>query len=71
MVTPPALIAATPVGATTTAFFDVVFIICLRKVVLPDPALPVRNTERSVCLIKSDAILKMGLWSSGVIIVVH
>ena len=45
MVTPPALTAATPVGATTASLFPQFSTICFRKVVLPVPALPVRNTE--------------------------
>lgn len=50
IVTPPALMAATPVGATTTVFLAVVRCICLRKVVLPVPALPVRKRWRPVWL---------------------
>jgi hypothetical protein len=44
MVTPPALIAATPVGATIAVFLRVLAAICFKKVVLPVPALPVTNT---------------------------
>ena len=45
MVTPPALSAAIPVGATTTTFLCVVRIISLSKVVFPVPALPVRKID--------------------------
>ena len=45
-VTPPALMAAMPVGASTTCFFLVLAQIYLRKVDLPVPALPVRKSER-------------------------
>ena len=48
MVTPPALMAATPVGATTANRLDVCRTISLRNVVFPVPALPVRNTETPV-----------------------
>jgi hypothetical protein len=41
---PPALIAATPVGATTASFFFASRFICCKSVVLPVPALPVRKT---------------------------
>jgi hypothetical protein len=41
IVTPPALIAAIPVGATTIYFFLVFFTKSFRKVVLPVPAFPV------------------------------
>ena len=43
MVTPPALMAAMPVGASTTMRFDDSSRRRRRKVVLPVPALPVRN----------------------------
>ena len=48
MVTPPAFIAATPVGATTAHLLVVFLTISLRKVVFPVPALPVRKTETPV-----------------------
>ena len=48
MVTPPALMAAMPVDATTTARFAVVDVSCRRKVVFPVPARPVRNTLHDV-----------------------
>ena len=48
MVTPLALIAATPVGATTTNLFLDSYFTFLRKVVLPVPAFPVRKIFRSV-----------------------
>ena len=48
MVTPFALIAATPVGATTTILFnDAAFTLC-KKVVFPVPALPVIKRFLSV-----------------------
>lgn len=40
-----ALMAAMPVGASTTCFFFVFAQIYFRKVDLPVPALPVRNTD--------------------------
>ena len=43
MVTPSALMAAMPVGATTTMRFDDSFLRRRRKVVFPVPALPVRK----------------------------
>ena len=44
-VVPPALMAATPVGAATTiCFVDVCCIFC-RSVVFPVPAFPVRNMD--------------------------
>ena len=46
IVTPPALIAAIPVGATTMCF-ACIFTKLFRKVVLPVPALPVK---RRFCL---------------------
>ena len=55
MVTPPALMAAIPVGATTTNFFSQVSCRFLRKVVLPVPALPVRKRDRLVRLIHFNA----------------
>ena len=43
IVTPPALIAATPVGATTTILLGDCSFRFFRKVVLPVPAFPVRK----------------------------
>jgi hypothetical protein len=43
MVVPPALIAATPVGATIARFFIQLSLMCFRKVVFPVPALPVKK----------------------------
>ena len=48
IVDPPAFIAATPVGASTTNLFEVSDVMYFRKVVLPVPALPVRKTDRPV-----------------------
>ena len=42
------LIPAIPVGATTTVFLCVVWIISRKSVVFPVPAFPVRKTERCV-----------------------
>jgi hypothetical protein len=42
MVTPPALIAAIPVGATTLIFLKHLSLIDFKNVVFPVPALPVR-----------------------------
>src|SRR5260370_34887109 len=49
MVTPPALTAATPVGATTTTFFCVRSTSLFSSVVLPVPALPVTKQCLRVC----------------------
>ena len=43
MVTPPALIAAIPVGASTIIRFGLSALSFRRKVVLPVPALPVKK----------------------------
>lgn len=59
MVTPPALMAATPVGATITIRLLHVFWICFKKVVLPVPALPVKNKLILVFFTKSLARLKV------------
>jgi hypothetical protein len=48
MVTPPALMAAIPVGATTMCFLRVFLTKLFRKVVLPVPAFPVRKIFRGV-----------------------
>ena len=66
MVTPRALMAATPVGATTTAVLALFFITSLRKVVLPVPAFPVRNMLTPVRSTKSHAMRRL---SSGVIFI--
>ena len=58
MVVPPALMAATPVGATITVAFGDVSLMCLRKVVLPVPAFPVRKSERDVLRTNSSANVK-------------
>ena len=56
MVTPPALIAAIPVGATTMCFY--VFLTKLfRKVVLPVPAFPVRKIFREVFSTRSKKLV--------------
>ena len=55
MVMPPALMAATPVGATTINRFDDFSTTVFRNVVLPVPALPVRNMLVPVCSTNSHA----------------
>src|SRR6187401_686190 len=68
MVTPPALIAATPVGATTAICLGQFSLIYFRNVVLPVPALPVRKiflelwftssaANRNISLLRSYSIL--------------
>ena len=52
---PPTFTAAMPVGASTTCSLLVLAQIYLRKVLLPVPALPVRNTERRVLRIRFQA----------------
>ena len=47
MVTPPALIAAIPVGATIIAFLYVCLMMYFKKVVFPVPAFPVKK----ICLL--------------------
>ena len=49
MVWPPALMAATPVGATTAIRLAVLEGRLFRNVVFPVPALPVRKMCASVC----------------------
>src|SRR5260370_33144638 len=49
MVTPPALTAATPVGATTTTLFRVAAASPFSSVVLPVPAFPVTKQCLRVC----------------------
>ena len=56
MVTPPALMAATPVGATTMGRLRERSTTVFRKVVLPVPALPVRKMLRPVFSTKSHAV---------------
>ena len=48
IVLPPALMAAIPVGASTTYFFFVFLQTYLRKVDFPVPAFPVRNKDDEV-----------------------
>lgn len=55
MVTPPALMAAIPVGARTTIRFGDLRLSSFRKVVFPVPALPVRNKLALVFSIMSQA----------------
>ena len=65
MVTPPALMAATPVGATTMERFLLCSTTVFRKVVFPVPALPVRKMLRPVCSTKSHASCRA--WFSSVV----
>ncbi len=65
IVTPPALIAATPVGATTTLHFDVFSTMRFRNVVLPVPAFPVRNMLVLVCSTNCQAS-SISLFSSSI-----
>src|ERR1043166_2546697 len=58
---PPALIAATPVGAVTTIRLGVSSLILWRKVVLPVPAFPVRKTLLLVLRTYSKASSSWGL----------
>ena len=52
---PPALIAATPVGATTTNCFIPSDLMACKNVVLPLPAFPVKKRLRFVLRTKSKA----------------
>src|SRR5580692_4059091 len=63
-VVPPALMAATPVGATTAIFLKLFSRICLRKVVFPVPAFPVKNTDLEVWLTNLTARSNTGLFVS-------
>lgn len=65
MVVPPALMAATPVGATIAVSLPDRFLIYRRKVVLPVPALPVKKIERFENWTKSAASLKVGEMSGS------
>ena len=53
---PPALMAATPVGATTIIRLAECSLTAFRKVVLPVPALPVRKMLIPVCSTNSHAV---------------
>ena len=55
MVTPPALMAATPVGASTAICLGARRTSSRRKVVFPVPARPVRNRQLSVLAMNSRA----------------
>ena len=67
MVTPPALSAAMPVGATITQRLCVPATTRRNRVVLPVPALPVRNTCRSVLFTNpaASAAISVSMWASG------
>ena len=56
MVTPPALMAATPVGATTIGLLRDCSTTAFRNVVFPVPALPVKNMLCPVFSTKSHAV---------------
>jgi hypothetical protein len=60
IVTPPALIAATPVGATTIIRFGERSRSLCRNVVLPVPARPVKNRLTAVSPIKRSASSNCG-----------
>src|SRR5262249_1652397 len=66
MVVPPALMAATPVGATTAIFLKLVSVMYFRNVVFPVPARPVRKRLRAVWLTKRAASSNTGLCGSVV-----
>ena len=66
--TPPALMAATPVGAATTMFLDECSTRYFKKVVFPVPALPVRKTLSFVSVIKRNARSNMSFISTLAII---
>lgn len=66
MVTPPALIAATPVGATIAICLGELFRIYFKKVVFPVPALPVRKMLRELLFTSSAARLNIVFDVSGV-----
>ena len=63
MVTPPALIAATPVGATTAQRLSQLSTIWRRKVVFPVPALPVRKRLNPVSRTYLSASRKLSSFS--------
>ena len=58
---PPALMAAMPVGASTTCFFFVVAHTYFKNVDLPVPAFPVRKMELRVKVTRSSACLNSGV----------
>src|SRR5438128_10811040 len=60
-VMPPALMAATPVGAVTTIRLELSSLIWRRNVVLPVPALPVRKIFLHVWRTYSNASSNWGL----------
>ena len=60
-VMPPALMAATPVGAVTTIRLELSSLIWRRNVVLPVPALPVRKIFLRVVRTYSNARSNWGL----------
>ena len=65
MVTPPALIAAIPVGAKITIRLGVCSFNLLRNVVFPVPAFPVRNKCVPVFSMNCHASCSSGLFSMG------
>ena len=66
MVLPPALMAATPVGATTIQRLSLSLKTLFKKVVLPVPASPVKNTLRLVFSTMSKATSAMSNSESNV-----
>ena len=65
IVSPPAFIAATPVGATIALCLVVWVLMYFKKVVLPVPALPVRKRFSSVSRTKVTAFSKIEFEVSG------
>ncbi len=68
MVLPPALMAATPVGAQTAICLNVFCLMYFSRVVLPVPAFPVKNTGWLVWLINSSTFSNCGLISISAIL---
>jgi hypothetical protein len=66
---PPALMAATPVGATTAICLPQLFLMYLSKVVLPVPALPVKKIFWLVAVTNCNAWLKDSFISIASVIV--
>ena len=64
---PPALMAATPVGAVTAIFLKLFSRMNFRNVVFPVPAFPVRKTERDVWFTNFTASSNTGLCGSDCI----
>src|SRR5438876_1888052 len=73
---PPALMAATPVGAVTTIRLELSTLIWCRNVVLPVPALPVRkifllvlrtySNARSSCWLETKLMCEVAIYNLAV-----